>query len=256
MTRLLTDYVSGGIGRHISQGVLSTPVEFRSTAPGRRHRLRPYPIDIAFIGAPAADCRGNCTGKLGNAACGSLGYAIPDATYAKQVIVLTDTLLPLSPAGLVHLRKPGGLCGTGGGHWRPQGHPLRYHPDHPGPGGPGYGRHRRQGSSRPQACCRRASPSRPAVAPLAAAASLKEIMPGSTSTAASPWAASPATWWRCSVPGASASSWTCNALTWTPWPPSGRSPAPGNFRQPLCRSRRPGRRGGQSGRGHPGRHGN
>ena len=54
-------------------------------------------------------------------------------------------LLPLSPAGLVHLRKPGGLCGTGGGHWRPQGHPLRYHPDHPGPGGPGYGRHRRQG---------------------------------------------------------------------------------------------------------------
>ena len=95
VTRLLTDYVSGGIGRHISQGVLSTPVEFRShgtratdIASGRT------PIDIAFIGAPAADCRGNCTGKLGNAACGSLGYAIPDATYAKQVIVLTDTLRP------------------------------------------------------------------------------------------------------------------------------------------------------------------
>ena len=95
VTRLLTDYVSGGIGRHISQGVLSTPVEFRShgtraadIASGRT------PIDIAFIGAPAADCRGNCTGKLGNAACGSLGYAIPDATYAKQVIVLTDTILP------------------------------------------------------------------------------------------------------------------------------------------------------------------
>ncbi len=34
VTRLLTDYVSGGIGRHISQGVLSTPVEFRPTAPG------------------------------------------------------------------------------------------------------------------------------------------------------------------------------------------------------------------------------
>ena len=74
VTRLLTDYVSGGIGRYISSGRT--------------------PIDIAFVAAPAADCRGNCTGKLGHAACGSLGYAIPDATYAKQVVVLTDTLLP------------------------------------------------------------------------------------------------------------------------------------------------------------------
>ena len=94
-TRLLTDYVSGGIGRHISSGILSEPVEFRShgtraadIAAGRT------PIDVAFVAVPAADCRGNATGKLGAAACGSLGYAIPDAMYAKKVVVLTDTLLP------------------------------------------------------------------------------------------------------------------------------------------------------------------
>ena len=54
VTRLLTDYVSGGIGRYISEGILSTPVEFRShgtratdIASGRT------PIDIAFVAAPA-----------------------------------------------------------------------------------------------------------------------------------------------------------------------------------------------------------
>lgn len=95
VTRLLTDYVSGGIGRHLSQGILNTPVEFRShgtratdIASGRT------PIDVAFLAVPGADCRGNATGKLGRAACGSLGYAIPDAMYAKKVILITDTLLP------------------------------------------------------------------------------------------------------------------------------------------------------------------
>lgn len=76
-------------------GVMSCPVEFRS------HGTRATdiasgatPIDVAFVAAPAADCRGNCTGKLGKSACGSLGYAIPDAMHAKKVIVITDTLLP------------------------------------------------------------------------------------------------------------------------------------------------------------------
>ena len=41
---------------------------------------------------------GNCTGKLGKSACGSLGYAIPDAMYAKKVIVLTDNLVPYPPS--------------------------------------------------------------------------------------------------------------------------------------------------------------
>lgn len=84
--KLLTDYVSGGIGRYLSSGVMSCPVEFRS------HGTRATdiasgatPIDVAFVAAPAADCRGNCTGKLGKSACGSLGYAIPDAMHAKRL---------------------------------------------------------------------------------------------------------------------------------------------------------------------------
>ena len=37
---------------------------------------------------------GNCTGKLGKSACGSLGYAIPDAKNARFVVAITDELHP------------------------------------------------------------------------------------------------------------------------------------------------------------------
>ncbi len=88
------DYISAGLGRAFSQGVLNKPVEFRT------HGGRPYdiargrtPIDVAFIAAPTADTMGNCTGKIGPSACGSLGYAFADAQYAKTVVVITDHLL-------------------------------------------------------------------------------------------------------------------------------------------------------------------
>ena len=42
---------------------------------------------------------GNCTGKIGKSACGSLGYAFPDAQYAKKVIVITDELVPYPLCG-------------------------------------------------------------------------------------------------------------------------------------------------------------
>ena len=35
---------------------------------------------------------GNCTGKTGKSACGSLGYAFADAMYAKKSVVITDNL--------------------------------------------------------------------------------------------------------------------------------------------------------------------
>jgi len=69
-------------------------VEFRTH--GGRPRdiaLGNTPIDVAFIAAPAADPAGNCSGKYGPSACGSLGYAFPDAQYAKKVIVITDNLV-------------------------------------------------------------------------------------------------------------------------------------------------------------------
>ena len=95
ITCLRTDYMSGGIGRAISQGILDAPVEFRT------HGGRPSdmlsgktPVDVAFIAAPTSDPMGNCSGRYGKSACGSLGYAIPDAMCAKKVIVITDNLVP------------------------------------------------------------------------------------------------------------------------------------------------------------------
>ena len=95
VTGLITDYVSGGIGRVLSGGVLETPIQFRTH--GGRPRdisLGITPIDVAFIAAPASDPMGNCSGKYGKSACGSLGYAFADAMYAKKVVVITDNLVP------------------------------------------------------------------------------------------------------------------------------------------------------------------
>lgn len=94
ITGIETDYIGGVVGRAISEGVLKKPVTFRT------HGGRPSdiisgasPIDVAFIAAPTSDCMGNCTGKIGKSACGSLGYAFADAMYAKKTVVITDNLV-------------------------------------------------------------------------------------------------------------------------------------------------------------------
>jgi len=51
-------------------------------------------IDIAVIAAPTADLSGNADGSHGKSACGSLGFALADSTYADRVIVVTDNLVP------------------------------------------------------------------------------------------------------------------------------------------------------------------
>lgn len=92
--KINTNYMSAGLGHRISEGLMDEPVDFRTH--GGRPRdisLGITPIDVAFIAAPAADCAGNCSGKYGPSACGSLGYAFPDAMYAKKVIVITDNLV-------------------------------------------------------------------------------------------------------------------------------------------------------------------
>ena len=94
VTQINTNYMSAALGHRISEGLMEAPVNFRTH--GGRPRdiaLGNTPIDVAFIAAPTADCEGNCSGKYGPSACGSLGYAFPDAMYAKKVIVITDNLV-------------------------------------------------------------------------------------------------------------------------------------------------------------------
>ena len=95
VTGISADYIAAGVGKAISKGVMEKPVQFRTH--GGRPRdiaLGRTPIDVAFIAAPTADTMGNCSGKYGKSACGSLGYAYADAMYAKKVVVITDNLVP------------------------------------------------------------------------------------------------------------------------------------------------------------------
>ena len=95
VTTILTDYMAAELGSFISAGGMKNPVQFR-THGGRPRDIEngSTPIDVAFIAAPASDAMGNCTGKLGRSACGSLGYAIPDAANARFTVVITDDLRP------------------------------------------------------------------------------------------------------------------------------------------------------------------
>lgn len=103
VTGLEANYISAAVGKAISEGVLAKPVIFRShgTRPsdimtGRSH------IDVAFVAAPTSDTMGNCSGKYGPSACGSLGYAFADAQCADKVVIVTDNLVdyPLTDASI------------------------------------------------------------------------------------------------------------------------------------------------------------
>ncbi len=103
ITEIGTDYMGAKVGRAISEGLLDSPVRFRSHG-GRPAAIKrgDIKIDIAFIAAPSSDCEGNINGIYGSSACGSLGYAVSDAAFAKYVIVVTDNIVkyPLSPASI------------------------------------------------------------------------------------------------------------------------------------------------------------
>lgn len=95
VTGLECNYLDRAVGEAVSHGLMKKPVIFRS------HGGRPADImsghshiDVAFIAAPAADAAGNCNGTDGEAAFGSLGYAMADAARADFVIVVTDHLKP------------------------------------------------------------------------------------------------------------------------------------------------------------------
>ena len=96
ISRIQASGIRGELGDAVVDGLeLAEPVILRP------HGARPraietgaLSIDVAFIGASAADEFGNSTGQVGPNACGSLGYSFIDATSAEHVVVITDNLVP------------------------------------------------------------------------------------------------------------------------------------------------------------------
>ncbi|MFD3155665.1 citrate lyase subunit alpha [Haloimpatiens sp. FM7330] len=95
VTGLCANYMSGPVARAVSLGYLKRPA-IMHTHGGRARAIESgeLHIDVAFIAAPTADNYGNINGVEGPAACGSLGYVIPDAEYADKVVAVTDNLVP------------------------------------------------------------------------------------------------------------------------------------------------------------------
>lgn len=94
VTGLECNYMGGKVGKAISEGLMDKPVIFRSHG-GRASDMEKgtSKIDVAFLAAPTSDDMGNCTGKFGPSACGSIGYAFADAMNADKVVVITDNLV-------------------------------------------------------------------------------------------------------------------------------------------------------------------
>ena len=87
--------LNGPLGDFASAGKMRNLAVLRSHG-GRYRAIQDgdVTIDIAVIAAPAADAFGNCSGVLGPAPCGPLGFALADSQYAEHVIAVTDTLVP------------------------------------------------------------------------------------------------------------------------------------------------------------------
>ncbi|MDO4582107.1 MAG: citrate lyase subunit alpha [Bacillota bacterium] len=103
ISRISASGIRGELGDAVLAGLMDEPVVLRP------HGARPraieageVSIDVAFIGASAADEYGNATGQIGPNACGSLGYAFIDATSAGKVVIVTDNLVdfPLAPVSI------------------------------------------------------------------------------------------------------------------------------------------------------------
>jgi len=87
--------MNGPLGDYCTQGKMRGMGVLRSHG-GRWQAIQDgeVHIDIAVIAAPTADAFGNCDGSHGKSACGSLGFALADSTYADHVIAVTDNLVP------------------------------------------------------------------------------------------------------------------------------------------------------------------
>lgn len=96
VTAIETSGLRDALGKFLTlnPGVLKRPVVIRPHG-GRARAITcgEAHIDVAFMGVPACDHRGNATGMLGPSACGALGYAMVDARHADQTVLITDNLV-------------------------------------------------------------------------------------------------------------------------------------------------------------------
>jgi len=94
VTGLESSAFRGKLGDAISEGILKQPVVIRSHG-GRARAIAngETKIDVAFLAATSSDDMGNATGIFGKSICGAFGYAMVDAEYAKNVIVITDNIV-------------------------------------------------------------------------------------------------------------------------------------------------------------------
>ena len=98
VTNIDTNYLNGPVAKTIGEGKLEGLL-IMNTHGGRPRKIESgeLPIDVAFIACPAVDKEGNGYGGIGDAACGSLGYAISDLKYAKKVVLVTDSVFDVLP---------------------------------------------------------------------------------------------------------------------------------------------------------------
>lgn len=91
---ITTNYINGPVANYISKNGLNGTLKMQ-THGGRARAIieGKNKIDIAFIAVPFANYNGDAVGYLGENACGSLGYIIPDSKHAKIKVLITDTLV-------------------------------------------------------------------------------------------------------------------------------------------------------------------
>ncbi|MGB5988501.1 MAG: citrate lyase subunit alpha [Marinifilaceae bacterium] len=103
ITKIFTSGIRGELGRIVTEGALPHPIVVHSHG-GRARAIVEgrIAIDLAILGASAADNEGNATGQHGPSAFGSMGYGMMDAKYAKQTIIVTDNMVefPCVPASI------------------------------------------------------------------------------------------------------------------------------------------------------------
>ncbi len=96
--RIETSGIRGKLGDAISAGLMDIPVVFRSHGDrARAISCGDIKIDVAFLGIPVVDPYGNGNGfsyeQDIQSSCGSLGYAMLDAQFAKKVVVISDHII-------------------------------------------------------------------------------------------------------------------------------------------------------------------